>query len=562
MGIRNKKDSTLFTAFHVLLLLAVAVVLIISLKFDAGLQIAPLYEGGEVTLDSSWTLYEGDLLIDENISLPYKISGSVRGRTFSVSRTLPQSLPNGNTSFSVETNLSTLKILLDGRAIYSFSGDSTPWGKPVLGGGFVHFVRLPEGAAGQEISMVMQSYSSSPFAGSIQAPVLGTRSDQLLYQLRELPSLAFGFLFLFTGIVCVLTSLALKRGKERNSVWHFGWLEIALGLWVSTQSCTRLIIIRNPVLPLNFSYIALFMLPFILVRYVRSSYTVINRLLRPFIVVSDLFLLAYAGGGIAQYLGLFGFSDMLLYGGMGLVLFLIMLFVVLLVDFIRGNRELLSFLLAIGVLFLTVLAEESLLLMSIVLENADILHGGMSLCGVILLTHSARVVAKGRKTDIREKMLLDLAFTDSLTGMSNRTAYEQRIEELAAANGFTAVTGVLMIDVNDLKQINDSLGHAMGDKVLQAAAIKITELVPEESTVYRIGGDEFMVFIPSVTNEQLSLLGSLIESQSPAVDGYRYSMACGMSLYRRERVKPITDVIAEADTAMYSCKARMKQSRA
>ena len=558
MGIRNKKDSTLFTAFHVLLLLAVAVVLIISLKFDAGLQIAPLYEGGEVTLDSSWTLYEGDLLIDENISLPYKISGSVRGRTFSVSRTLPQSLPNGNTSFSVETNLSTLKILLDGRTIYSFSGDSTPWGKPVLGGGFVHFVRLPEGAAGQEISMVMQSYSSSPFAGSIQAPVLGTRSDQLLYQLRELPSLAFGFLFLFTGIVCVLTSLALKRGKERNSVWHFGWLEIALGLWVSTQSCTRLIIIRNPVLPLNFSYIALFMLPFILVRYVRSSYTVINRLLRPFIVVSDLFLLAYAGGGIAQYLGLFGFSDMLLYGGMGLVLFLIMLFVVLLVDFIRGNRELLSFLLAIGVLFLTVLAEESLLLMSIVLENADILHGGMSLCGVILLTHSARVVAKGRKTDIREKMLLDLAFTDSLTGMSNRTAYEQRIEELAAANGFTAVTGVLMIDVNDLKQINDSLGHAMGDKVLQAAAIKITELVPEESTVYRIGGDEFMVFIPSVTNEQLSLLGSLIESQSPAVDGYRYSMACGMSLYRRERVKPITDVIAEADTAMYSCKARMK----
>jgi diguanylate cyclase (GGDEF)-like protein len=546
---------------YLLLLFLVVVVLITSLYFDSFLQTEPLIEGDQIKLDSGWTLSSGSTRLAQNLSLPYQIEGDVAGRDYHLKRMLPDEFPNSNASLSVDTSMSSLEVLIDDRSIYSFSGEPTRWGKPILGGGFTHFIRLPDWSPGHEITIVMNFTSNNPFAGLLRAPVIGTKTDQLMSQMRELPSLAFGFIFLFTGLVCVLTALGLRSGRERESIWYFGWLEIALGAWVFTQNCAKLLIIRNPVLPMNFSIVALFILPYFLIQYVRVSYMVIERKLRPFLYASAGFLIAYVMGGIGQVTGLFEYPDMLLIAGLALVLYIVALFVVLLVDYRRGNRELISFLLAIGALFITVLAEEVLLILSIPVDNALILHVGMSLCGAVLLVHSARVVSQGRRTQFREQMLLELAYTDSLTGVGNRAAYENRIKEISNRGKRSQVIGVLLCDVNDLKPINDSFGHAIGDRILKDIAVRVTEMLPDETEIFRIGGDEFVTFIHHITEEQLSLLCSRIHSRVFQAGGCRYNVACGYSLYMKERTKTFTDIIGEADGAMYACKASMKSEQ-
>ncbi len=555
----HHSDRRLGTHLQLVLLILVGVVLLLSMYVDSFLEVEPLRDGGALLLETGWEISTEGKLLEKDLTLPFKIDDEVGGKTYQITRRLPEHLPNSNASLSIDTSMASLEVLIDGQSIYSYSGEMTLWKNPVLGGSFTHFVRLPDWAAGQKISMVMRFTSNNSFAGGIQPPQIGTKSDQILDQLRELPSIIFGIIFLFTGIVCSLTSLGLRKGKERESLWYFGWLEIALGSWVFTQNCAKLIFIRNPILPLNLSIFALFVLPYFLIQYIRSSYMIIDRKLKPFIFVSELFLIAYIIGGFAQYLGFFMYTDMLLLAGLSLVLLIICLFCVLLIDYIRGNRELLSFLLAIGVLLFTVLAEESLLLMSITLENAVILHVGMSLCGAILLSHSARFISKGNRSQMHEQMLLKLAFTDSLTGVDNRTAYTNRVEDVISRGSRSRVIGVLLIDVNDLKPINDKFGHATGDQLLKDVAIRITELLPDGTEIYRIGGDEFVSFIPNITKEQLALMCEAIHSQIFKIKDFQYTVACGYSLYLKEKTKSFTDVIAEADSVMYACKEVMKK---
>ena len=81
-----------------------------------------------------------------------------------------------------------------------------------------------------------------------------------------------------------------------------------------------------------------------------------------------------------------------------------------------------------------------------------------------------------------------LAFEDSLTGLPNRALFEQRIAERSAA-GEPAV--VAFLDLDDFKQVNDSLGHAAGDRLLEICGERLRNALRAGDTVARLGGDEF-----------------------------------------------------------------------
>lgn len=96
-----------------------------------------------------------------------------------------------------------------------------------------------------------------------------------------------------------------------------------------------------------------------------------------------------------------------------------------------------------------------------------------------------------------EKALRDMAFRDPLTGLANRAMLEDRLK-LAVANAerHRDILGVLFIDLDDFKPINDTHGHAAGDAVLKTAAARMLGAVRLEDTVARVGGDEFVIVLP------------------------------------------------------------------
>lgn len=96
-----------------------------------------------------------------------------------------------------------------------------------------------------------------------------------------------------------------------------------------------------------------------------------------------------------------------------------------------------------------------------------------------------------------EAALREMALHDSLTGLANRNLLEERMKmAVASAERHGDILGLMFIDIDDFKPINDSLGHDVGDSVLCALARRLETGVRAEDTVARVGGDEFVIVLP------------------------------------------------------------------
>ncbi|HMS24173.1 MAG TPA: EAL domain-containing protein [Acidimicrobiia bacterium] len=163
-----------------------------------------------------------------------------------------------------------------------------------------------------------------------------------------------------------------------------------------------------------------------------------------------------------------------------------------------------------------------------------------------------------RKTS--EERLQYLAVHDPLTGLANRTYLIERSDEaLRLAKAQHETLSVLFIDLDRFKVINDSLGHSVGDQVIQTIAHRIRRVVGERGTVARFGGDEFVVLIAPPTTESAThmiaqeILDAVIKP-FPLEDGETYiSCSIGVLLTDGETHDP-QSLLRDADSAMYRAK--------
>lgn len=155
-----------------------------------------------------------------------------------------------------------------------------------------------------------------------------------------------------------------------------------------------------------------------------------------------------------------------------------------------------------------------------------------------------------------DELVRYLAYHDCLTGLANRALFEQDLmHALAAADRHNDEVGLVFIDLDEFKPVNDTLGHANGDRVLRKVASRITECVRLTDTVARIGGDEFVMLLPRISGH-----GDLIavarktaeEISRPMHIGeitVRLSASLGLAMYQRGET--CESFVTRADLAMY-----------
>ncbi len=139
---------------------------------------------------------------------------------------------------------------------------------------------------------------------------------------------------------------------------------------------------------------------------------------------------------------------------------------------------------------------------------------------------------------------------DQLTGLTNRRFFEREMQRLNES-GINPVS-VIMIDVNGLKLINDSFGHNKGDELLVKVAAILLEVCPESGSISRIGGDEFVVLLPSFNYEETRMIvagihGKCMHEQVAALD---ISVSIGWAT-KRDSQESIKDVLIKAEGFMY-----------
>lgn len=161
------------------------------------------------------------------------------------------------------------------------------------------------------------------------------------------------------------------------------------------------------------------------------------------------------------------------------------------------------------------------------------------------------------------RRLLHVASLDALTGIANRRALDEATARTPRA---PAGFGVLMLDLDRFKLINDSKGHIFGDRVLRSLAMVVEHNLPPRCRVYRYGGEEFVVLCPDVTPTTLDLIaesllcavrtisrGTGLRADGPVTDPLTVSIGCS-SIPAEDDAKPIPALIDEADRALYRAK--------
>lgn len=150
---------------------------------------------------------------------------------------------------------------------------------------------------------------------------------------------------------------------------------------------------------------------------------------------------------------------------------------------------------------------------------------------------------------------------DALTGLANRYALYQHLSHaIDEAEVQERPIGVLFIDLDNFKNINDSLGHAVGDEVLKAVAGRLDEFIGPDDTLARLGGDEFLIILPGATEQGAGEVASCIVTAMsvPFRVGERElstTPSIGISLYPRDGIEA-DHLIRNADAAMYQAKGR------
>lgn len=435
-------------------------------------------------------------------------------------------------------------VELDGHPIYSHTPGAFDHGSTV------HWVPLPsKDLTGKTLTVYSPSSNLTVLAGD--------HNDLILYYRdANAPALLFALLFFLFGIGILLMSLTARLLLKRTRPWtlrYLGVLVLFMSLWVASdttvaQMFTGRIAVMNVLA--HYTFMAL---PYFLVQFFRSLMEQDSKYLQ---VLSWLHLADLSVSGLLQALHVATLSQMLLLAHSLMVLTLASILWILLV---RRNSEfrwevrimlcgfgLLGCCSALGFYDYYLLSGDWYVLW---------LSTGMLLFVTSLLAVAVCYVYRETVKASRLQYYQKLANTDMMTQLQSRTAFEDRMRQSSVLEGSCAC---LMMDINNLKEANDTMGHIAGDELISDAAECVLDIFSPLGDCYRMGGDEFVVLLENISEAEVLASLSRLElaiSRKNLTRPFPLSLAIG---YATAYCAPIELMLSEADQNMYQKKRQMK----
>lgn len=192
------------------------------------------------------------------------------------------------------------------------------------------------------------------------------------------------------------------------------------------------------------------------------------------------------------------------------------------------------------------------------LPNDDELHD---------LVSAARLAGIVMERDQIQKRIRKLAYTDELTGLASRAFFSQHIEEITKSpERQNRRFGLLYIDLDDFKAVNDSLGHDAGDLLLKTIATRLVNTFREIDFIARLGGDEFCILIDEVDNEYAANVAKrCLDAIAQPIEIYsrKLTPACSIGIaYYPDDGKDLSALLKAGDTTLYTAKENGKNQYA
>ena len=486
-------------------------------------------------------------------------------------KALPKDVSNGD-SLAFRSKNIDFRIYVDGKLIYDFFPKTSKFSGKSYGSCF-HYVPISDAYAGKTVTIkAYPIYSDgSSFLGMMKLGDDGTYFRQFV-DTHAAPFLIC-IVTIFLGLLMLILAF-MMRGKEVSgySMVYIGTLAIMLGIWSGMETLVPQMLIGHSGFMHGLNYIILMMLPFPAIQFSNSlmaepkkQYT---HIATAAVVIDFVVCTVLNYSGIMDYHQCLPIIHTML---IATVAFIIVMFIRnKLYCRKQGMKSLGAPMLAGFLIFVGLCMVD--LGKYIVTDNASsdagyFLRVGILIYILILFVHSLNQMIKKMRMAGEAEMMRKVAYTDALTGVSSRAACLEREEELDAAVKAGEIERVLVcqFDVNDLKKVNDRFGHIYGDRHLRGAAEVIDKSFGTKGNCYRVGGDEFTVFIVDPSAETVIsdckkiMVEKLDEYNSRPDTVTLLGIACGSAWYDLSGYDDIEKAEIDADKHMYEVKSNMKE---
>lgn len=522
---------------------------------------------GEVTeFNKNWVLIRPDGSREKIESLPLK-EKSRRGEVFSIETTLKkENLGKAISFLSADVEV---RVLVDEKEIYSFGKkDRRLFGHTP--GSVTNFVDLPEEA---EVGKLRIEFVSpyDGYASDIKPIRIGKRDVLILSLMKQnLGNIGCSILLFVCGLILfILAFFQIVSGQETQKRINLAVFFILFSVSYAIETKILSAFYGNQTLYSNIFFFNLMMVPLLVVPYYScQAKKVFQKIFDVLYAAACINVLVQL---ILQLTNCADFMDMVI-GSHALVYFVIFVILASQVSNILGRQAVLEKKIELfSILFMLIgsMLDIANVYISLTGDFARFGRWGTTIYGVTMAVLEIRHFGKGYADSLvqneklvrqgveeRNKILTQLADYDIMTGVKNRNAFERRIEQINAEEEKRGCF-CSMLDINGLKRINDSYGHAAGDEAIKALGLALIHSVGQEGEIYRMGGDEFVCLTPHPMEKYIdNILDCLFHSSKK--QPFQVVAAWGCEEYRPGREKDISGTIKRADAAMYQNKRRME----
>ncbi len=502
------------------------------------------YSGDSVRPLTDWTDSDG------TFPLPHT-QARVTGVSHLIYTTLPALGPEDALIFRTE-NL-TVSVAVNHAEIYN-----SPRVEPhqTLGDEW-HMILLPQNAAGKRVTLVstIQYPTASNF---LSAVYIGSKADFQRNLLRQaLPAFLVSMMVLLMGFVFLLSDRLFASAQTARYPSPFALLCISLGIWSAVQTAVPELLWGDSALT---RFLAYGVLPFsgAMVCFFLRTLPAPRLLGRVYLWLGTAELAVWVATMLGEGFGFAAYVETLPHTEW-LMLLLVALFALQTPSLFQNLRE--HFYLLLGFVSLAaMIVADQLDALSGVYDYARHTRFGL-LWGMLLVSlQNVRSLRNAMKRADEAVVMRRLAYRDALTGLANRLALVRDQEALLAQK--SGCVGIVQMDVNGLKQVNDTSGHEAGDALLMRAAAAIRTAFDGDGRCYRVGGDEFVALITrnacEATYRDCVRKLSLAVRQQNIGQADRLQIAMGFAMYQPSLGDRFYDLVHIADLRMYEQKRKMK----
>ncbi len=516
-------------------------------------------------LEDNWEITMNGVTLDSTSLRECDLGIVGSGDKITISKVIPD-LGIDNPCISVYSIHAMMYAYLDNELIYSFGSDYLKAQKTVP----KHYNYFPLGYdyAGKKLTIILSGSRRNSFSGL--SPVFaGERSDLLTaYLISMRYNILAGTFLIMLGIVLMILSPYMVIYHHNDLRLFFsGLISLLLGLYTYSFYCLIDLICNNANINTICEYSALYNIPTAILGYLMSVYK--GKLKKLFTALFWINIAVFLTVFICCVIGrsrLFEFTPLL--HGMSASESTLSI-IVLIRDFVikkkkKGRTITSDNVFAAGLIIFMVLSlidisrynfkkyvgqsDEAYSTINGFLIGALIFVSGLLISYLLYIIYTANL-------DSMQNKIASLAYTDPLTGLANRARCEQVMDVLTQEH---ATYTIISLDLNKLKQVNDSLGHHEGDRLLSGFATILSDCFLDANLVGRMGGDEFMVILTEErslnTTKRIHEFYSLMNDWNHKEMHFQYSASYGYAYSYEVPSGSAQEVYMLADSRMYEMK--------